>query len=688
MKKIIAVVLAVSMLTTVLPPALFAADQEEQNLVTAAREMRKTGKVQMNFNELEVSKFIHFMSEVLGENIVVDPSVAGKVSVISPKEVSVKEARQVMLSVLEMNNLAIQDMGGYAKVVPLSAGPSTSSNVYSGQYSVEPGEAVAVQVVPLKYVKADFVMAPLKTSLPGLNVSAASNGSSVVITGKESLLNKATKIIRAVDQQNAMRIIKVFTLKYAAAQSIEAILNAMGKDASSKLSGVFAVGDARTKKLSVAGSAQNLRETERILRQLDVPSRAQRYHVYKLQNADAKVVAEQLTKILSGLASARATASGGSTTAAADPTINRATVVPDLPTNTLVFMASQEEFDSLKSVLRQLDVRPRQVLLRGLIAEVNLTKLKGAGIDWAAWGGKMVGDVVGAANVQLGNTSVPNEIMSLYEKMVTRETYHDTASGGYTTTNTDGAGLIYAYVQLLNKYDAINVLSMPQIMCTDNLESHLQVGQVIPQLKGSMTDKTNTTSVTNSYDYKDVGLILTLTPHIRSGDLVALDIQQSTEELLTTTSSNTPITSKREIKTNVLAANGQTIVLGGMIKETEKVMRSRVPFFSYIPLIGHLFKSSDKEREKIDLMVFLTPEILQTPEDASRVTGDIVNKRNSLSPAEFEQLRKNSKDFEKATSKREVETPLLNPLTEQEKTEKAEKERMEREKKQKEQMKE
>ncbi len=678
MKKFIAVILAVSMLMTVFPPALFAAEQEEQNLVAAAQEMRKTGKVQMNFNELEVSKFIHFMSEVLGENIVVDPAVSGKVSVVSPKAVPVKEARQVMLSVLEMNNLAIQDMGGYAKVVPLSAGPSVSDKVYAGDYSVEPGEAVAVQVVPLKYVKADFVIPPLKTSIPGLNASAAANGASVVITGKETLLSKATKIIRAIDNQNSVRSIKVYPLKFAGAKSLETIFNAMGKDTTSKLAGIVAVGDARTKKLSVIGSAQAQRETQRVLAQLDVPSRAQNYHVYKLENADAKTVAEQLTKILSGLASAKAASGDNAASAAA----GHATVVPDLPTNTLVFTASQEEFDSLKSILKQLDVRPRQVLLRGLIAEVNLTKLKGAGIDWAAWGGKMIGDVVGAANVQLGNTPVPNEIMSLYEKMITKEQYYPTSTGsnnGYTLTNTEGAGLVYAYVQLLNKYDAINVLSMPQIMCTDNLESHLQVGQVIPQLKGSMTDKTNTTSVTNSYDYKDVGLILTLTPHIRSGNLVALDIQQSTEELLTTTSSNTPITSKREIKTNVLAANGQTIVLGGMIKETEKVMRSRVPFFSYIPLIGHLFRSSDKEREKIDLMVFLTPEILQTPEDASRVTGDIVNRRSSLSPAEFEQLRKNSKDFEKATSKREVETPLLNPLTEEEKAEKAEKERLKQE---------
>lgn len=675
MKKIIAVVLAAAVFTAIPAVVIHAADQEEQNLVTAAKQMRENGRVQMNFSELEVSKFIHFMSEVLGENIVVDPAVSGRVSVVSPKEVSIKEARQIMLSVLEMNNLAIQDMGGYSKVVPLSAGPSSSAQVYSGDYSVEPGEAVAVQVVPLKYVKADFVIAPLKGALPGLNASPAANGNSVVLTGKQTLLSKATKVIRAIDNQDAVRSIKVYTLKHAGAKSMETIFNAMGKDTTSKLAGVLAVGDARTRKMSVIGSAQAQNEVARLLKQLDVPSRAQKYHVYRLMNADAKTVAEQLTKILSGLAAADKSTTGGETN-------KPSTVVPDLPTNSLIFTASQEEFDSLQSVLKQLDIRPRQVLLRGLIAEVNLTKLKNAGIDWAAWGGKMMGDVVGAANVQIGNTSVPTEIMSLYEKMITTQEVvtNDAGNNVGTLTNTKGAGLVYAFVQLMNKYDSINVLSMPQIMCTDNLESYLQVGQVIPQLKGSLTDKTNTKSVTSTYDYKDVGLILTVTPHIRSGELVALDIKQSTEEVLTTTSSNTPVTSKREIKTNVLAANGQTIVLGGLIKEAEKVMRSKVPFFSYIPLIGNLFKSSGKDKEKIDLMIFLTPEVLATPEEATRITNDIVNSRQKLSPAEFKQVRKNSDAFDKATSKQDVDTPLLKPLTDEEK---AEKERIEKEKKEK-----
>ena len=337
------------------------------------------------------------------------------------------------------------------------------------------------------------------------------------------------------------------------------------------------------------------------------------------------------------------------------------TVVPDLPTNSLVFTASQEQYNSLKTILEQLDTQPKQVLLRGLIAEVSLNKLNSAGIDWAAWGGDLFGSTVVAGNVQLGNTAVPSDIQQLYQNLITKEVWHDTPNGGYSTTETAGAGLAYAYIKLLNKFDAINVLSMPRLMCTDNLESSLQVGQVIPQLKGSLTNAANTDSVTNSYEYKDVGLILTVTPHIRSGNLVALEIEQRIEDLMTTTNSVTPITSKREVKTSVLVANGETVVIGGLIKEAEKELKNRVPLFSYIPLIGNLFKSQEKQREKVDLMIFLTPYILETPQHASKITNEIITDGQKLSEAERILMQRNNEDYRKSIKQQGVSREMLDP---------------------------
>ena len=147
------------------------APDEEQNLVAAARQMRQSNNVQLNFNNLEIGKFLRFMSELLNENIVVDPAVGGKVSVVSPKAISLKEAREVMLSVLEMNNLSIQNMGGYSKVVPAASGPTVNNTVIKGDRSITPGEALTVQMVPLRHVKARYITEPLKSAVPDVNVT-------------------------------------------------------------------------------------------------------------------------------------------------------------------------------------------------------------------------------------------------------------------------------------------------------------------------------------------------------------------------------------------------------------------------------------------------------------------------------------------------------------------------------------
>jgi len=655
LKRIIMLSLAVIFISSVSVYAAPVTADSEANLVEAARAMRGGGSVQLNFKDMEIAKFLRFMSELLGENIVLDQGAGGRVSIVSPKPISLSEAREVMLSVLEMNNLSIQDMGGYSKVLPSSSGPTVNNTVVRSGMSVVPGESVTIQVVPLKHVKAGYVTVPLKAAIPEIGAAPLENGDEILLTGKASVLSRAVGVIRALDVKGSTRTIRAVSLEHANPKTVETQINTMSKDATSRLAGIMAVGDERTRRVMLIGSEQSLRECEQVLKVLDVPSRTASFHVHKLVNSDAKVVAEQMNSILATAAKI-----------APDPKgVAPASVVPDLPTNSLVFTASQEQFDSLKTIIAQLDVQPKQVMLRGLIAEVNLNKLNSAGIDWAAWGGGITGDLVAAGSAQLGSAAVPSGILELYDKLITKEEiYTNPVTGNtYTTTNTDGKGLMYAYIKMLNKYDAINVLSMPRLMCIDNLQSSLQVGQVIPQLKGTLADTSNPKSVQNSYEYKDVGLILTVTPHVRSGNLVSLEIEQRVEDLLTTMGSPTPVTSKREVKTNVMVANGDTIIIGGLIREAEKVLKNRVPLFSYIPLIGNLFKSSEKQREKVDLMIFLTPYILEDPKDAARMSNQIITDGQQLSEAERTLLMENHRDYEKAVKQEGVTKEMMIPKT-------------------------
>jgi general secretion pathway protein D len=295
-------------------------------------------------------------------------------------------------------------------------------------------------------------------------------------------------------------------------------------------------------------------------------------------------------------------------------------VVPDLTTNSLIFATTQKQYDALEKILQEIDVQPKQVLIRGFMAEVNVTNLDNAGVDWSMLGGQIWDNFMMGGSMQLGEGAVPSQFMQWFNELSRTEELIDRNGSTYSVTNYDPLALAYATVEMLKKYDAVNVLSVPRLMCTDNKESSFQVGQVIPMLTGSTSDLSNPSASQQNYNYKDTGLTLTVTPHIRSGNFVALDIEQTTEDVLTAMGSTTPVTAKRKIKTTVSVENGQTIILGGMFKETEKSLRRSVPGLSYIPLLGGLFKKVSKEHEKVDFIIFLTPQIIGDTEQMREAT--------------------------------------------------------------------
>jgi len=635
-------ILAISVLVAGLAagtPCQAETPQDEASLVEAARAMRNSGSVQFNFRELDLATFIRFMSEVLQENILIDPSVKGTVTVVSPRALNLKEARQAMLSVLEMNGLSLQRTGTYSKVVPSSRGQSTEYAVRKGRVGPGFGESFVTQIVPLDYVSAQFVADGLKASMNGeVGVAPMASGAKVLLMGKATAIQKALGVINALDAADSLKNSRTIEIRNTSPSALAGQLAAMAKDPSSPLSGLLAVPDNASRKLILLGEKRVFAEALKIIRELDIPALAGQYHVVPLENTDAKTMAEKLSTILSTAAKLQPDQKG----------TLPSSVVADPGTNSLIFVAEDSTARNIEAVIRKLDVQSKQVFLQGLIAEVNMTKLDNAGIDWAAWGGAIMGDAVLAGQAALGNsTGIPNQFIDWFRDLTTVEDTTTDEFGNVTTTTTyEGKVLLYTTINMLKKYDAINVLSMPRLLCTDNMPSELQVGQVIPQLTSKLSDTANPGTVQNSYDYKDTGLILKVTPHIRSGNLVSLEIDQTVEDVLTPMTVNTPTTSKRQIKSNVTVTNGQTIVLGGLIKEADKSVRSRVPILSYIPLIGEFFKSVTKSREKVDLLIFLTPRIIETPEEAGRLTVQIGTTSGDIESqvSEMERLYKQKND--------------------------------------------
>ncbi|MBQ3760129.1 MAG: type II secretion system secretin GspD, partial [Synergistaceae bacterium] len=582
--------------------------EEEQNLIEAAKEMRRSGLVQFNFKDMDLVRFMRFMSEVLQENIIVPPNINSKITIISPHPVTVRESREIMLSTLQMYNFSLQNMGSYSIV--RQGGNSPSPNVYRGRSGPGFGEETVTYIVPIDYVTIESIVPAIQQTFgPALIAISVGNGRDILLQGRATDVRKGMELIRRMDTPQSARITRTFELKYGDPATVAAQLNAIA-GANGPLQGLNAIADAPSKKVIVIGSTAAVDRATKIIRDLDVDSKIGDFHIYKLKNIDATAASEQVAKVLASTA----------TMLGADAAKFPATVVPDVATNSLIFAATQRQFDSLVPILDAIDVQPKQILLRGFIAEINVTNLENNGIDWNVVGGMMFDDLLIGSNMSLGESSVPSTFMQWFNELSKREELLERGGSTYTMTNYNPMALMYATINMLKKYNAVNVLSVPRLMCTDNKESSFQVGQVIPVLKGATSDLSNPSAVQSNFDYKDTGLTLTVTPHIRSGNLVAMDIKQTTEDVLTAAGDPTPRTSKREVNTSVVVADGETIILGGMIKETERSLSRKVPGLSYIPLIGGLFKNISKEKEKIDFVIFLTPQIIEDPTEMRRAT--------------------------------------------------------------------
>lgn len=583
-------------------------EEQEQALMNAAQAMRRSGLVQFNFKDMDLVRFMRFMSEILQENIIVPPNINSKITIISPHPVTIRESREIMLSTLQMYNFSLQDMGSYSIV--RQGGTSPSPNVYRGRSGPSFGEETVTYIVPIDYITMESIIPALQQSFgSALMVMPVGNGKDILLQGRATDVRKAMELIRKMDTPQSSRISRTYELLYADPATVAAQINAVA-GANGPLQGVNAIADPSSKKVIIVGSLAALDKADKLVQDLDVDAKIGDFHIYRLKNIDATAAAEQVGRVLASTA----------TMLGADSAKFPATVVPDVATNSLIFAATQRQFDSLVPILDAIDVQPRQILLRGFIAEINVSNLENNGIDWNIVGGQMWDDLLLGGNMSLGESSVPSTFMTWFNDLSKREELLERGGSTYTVTNYNPMGLMYATIDLLRRYNAVNILSVPRLMCTDNKESSFQVGNVIPVLKGSTSELSNPSAVQSNYDYKDTGLTLTVTPHIRSGNLVAMDIKQTTEDVMTAPGVPTPITSKREVNTSVVVGDGETIILGGMIKETETSMKRRVPGLSYIPLIGGLFQKISKEKQKVDFVIFLTPQIVENSLEMRGVT--------------------------------------------------------------------
>lgn len=319
-------------------------------------------------------------------------------------------------------------------------------------------------------------------------------------------------------------------------------------------------------------------------------------------------------------------------------------VVADKATNAIIVMAPPEDYETVKELISKLDVWRPQVLVEALIAEVSLTKTKSLGVEWqfaerVDSSGRQTGIQTGTGPANLDLSTASQFLFGVFKGPIT--------IAGQQFTN------LRAVLRAFQRAEDVNILSTPHILTLNNEEAEIVVAQNIPFLKSqtgtaeSTTPGTTTptTAVLQTFEFKDVGIILRITPQISKGKFVRLNIFQEVsdvgaQQVLTTT----PTTFKRQAKTVVVVENGQTVVIGGLIQDSQRQSTSGVPCLGSVPLLGNLFRTqSVGPQEKRNLLIFITPHIVNTPEDMAEIT-DQKKKERDRDAQRFQEWR--GEDFE------------------------------------------
>lgn len=588
-------------------------------------------QVTMDFRDVEIATLVKFIGELTGKNFIVDERVKGKVTVISPSKITVPEAYAVFESILEVHGFATVPSGKVIKVVPATEARGKAITTAVGTEPLPSADTMVTQVIPVQYASVQEIknlFAPLVSKESLLVAYQPTN--TLIVTDSVSNINRLLKILKEVDIPGYAVELAVIPLQHASATEVAKELKTLfeprtagaappapkpkGEEVEiSAREGFKLIPDERTNSLIVLASAQGIEMLKGVIAKLDqeVPRGKGNIHVYFLQHA----VAEELAKILTGVAKEAGDAGKGGAAAAAAkvaPLGERISILADKTTNALIITASPQDYAVLEDVIQKLDVVRAQVYVEALIAEVTLEKVTQLGVQWNWTEEPKEGGYKRYGGTDFNMTDV------LTDAAVTGLLMGVTKGYIGSTDVPDIKALLQAY----SGDQDVNVLSAPRLLTTDNQEAQIIVGEERPYLKSSQLSEGGSTLQT--WDYKDVGITLKLTPHISKGKLLRLDIFAEIKSFVEDVEglSGAAVTTKRQATTSVVVEDGSTVVIAGLIRDDRSGNVAKVPILGDIPLLGWLFKYRSQNKTKTNLLIFITPRIITSAEDLRRITEE------------------------------------------------------------------
>ncbi len=610
--------------------------------------------VSIDFNNVDIGVFIKFISDLTKTNFVVDEKVRGKVTIISPGKITVGEAYKVFESVLEVNGFATVPSGEITKIVPAPDARSKSIKTRLKEETGAVDDSIVTQIIPLRYADPNEVK-NLFTPLVSRNsiIQAYPPTNTIIVTDTYSNINRLIKILKTIDITGVGQQIAVIPVQNASAPKLVTLLQNIfkpsGKGRAPGSNEITFVADERTNvivMLASEGEVDNVRELVKTLDK-ETPRGQGNINVYYLKHATAEDVAKVLMDIPQKAAASDAKEGGKPSTPVVSDKVR---IAADKATNSLIIMADAADYAALEAIIKKIDIPRAMVYIEALIMEVNVAKNFQLGVQWQIG---ETGSVDGKDIITGGGFKTDNNLIST-DAALTQ------ALGAPVPSLPTGLSLgvfgealeisgvtfpsIQAIIQAYQTDKDARILSTPQILTTDNQEAKIYVGKNVPFQTQTSASTTIAGDVYNSYEYKDVGKTLKITPQISQDRMVRLVLSLEVTALENEAQTDRPTTLKRTIDTTAICKDGSTVVLGGLIDDTEGAAQYKTPCLGDIPGLGLLFSSRSTSFSKSNLYIFLTPRVIENPKEARDVSADKRQQIDSV-PKKINLFKRNENIF-------------------------------------------
>jgi general secretion pathway protein D len=623
--------------------------------------------VTLNFVNADIDAVVKAVAEITGRNFIVDPKIKGTVNIISARPVPKSLVYPTLLSALRLQGVVAIEGNGVTKLVLESEGKMHGSEVST---SAGGGDRLVTKVITLRNESAQQLVNVLRPLISPNNTIAAFPGTNaLIITDYAENLRRIEQIIASLDQPPAGEP-TVVTLKYASALDIVPMVNRLlGAESATQAAPpgevqqrVTLVADPRSNSVMLrSDNPARAARVKALIEQLDTPGRpgGNMFIVY-LKNADAARVAQTLRSLMSGggdVAPAATTtpstignqlgmpSGAGAPAGAAAAPLSTAnpftgggagpggplpgglTIQADVASNSLIIMGPEPLYNNLRTIIERLDVRRAQVFVEALIVEVAADRAAEFGIQWQILQGINKTNVQGFGGTNFGTQGNPSN--NIISGSLNLGALGQGLNAGILngTVTIPGLGTItnLAFLARALEQDAgANILSTPTLLTLDNEEARIIVGQNVPIVTGqySVTGSTSTVQPFQTFERKDIGVLLRVKPQITEGGTIRLLVYQEVSRIESFSTTTGLVLSKRALESSVIVDDTQVAVLGGLIQDSFSDGSDRVPVVGDLPIIGAFFRYDARKRQKVNLLIFLKPTVVRNDSQGRALTSD------------------------------------------------------------------